>query len=49
MKAVKLQEPSSEKLQGFIDKLSSITEIVQKKNLKRLLTDIQGGVSSSHE
>jgi len=36
MKAVKLQEPSSEKLQGFIDKLSSITEIVQKKNLKRL-------------
>ncbi len=47
--AVKLQEPSSEKLQGFIDKLSSITEIVQKKNLKRLLPDIQGGVSSSHE
>lgn len=34
---VKLPEPSPEKLRDFIEKLSGITEVVQKKNLKRLL------------
>lgn len=34
---VKLPEPSPEKLREFLDKLSGITQVVQKNNLGRLL------------
>lgn len=34
---VKLPEPSPEKLRDFIEKLSSITHVVQKTNLRRLI------------
>lgn len=34
---VTLPEPSPEKLRDFIEELSGITKVVQKKNLKRLL------------
>jgi len=34
---VKLPEPSPEKLRDFIEKLSTITQVVQKNNLRRLI------------